>query len=375
MSEPLVEQKSKAVVWKKVAPRLYRYEPAGTYYLRARIGGEPYRECLNTDRRDVANRNLAQRLFDLRLASGSRAVTPQYFPDALAIVRNKIEADPSLKSRTRRDYFEALDRLGPQGENALPATKLRRLSVREMAPWWQKVCTDLGPQRANHLLMLARRALKFARQAGSLAADPTEELKRVKIPRTRLNLITLEQFRELVADIRAQRKANSARSADSIEFQAYSGLRPAEMKAVLWSHIDEERGVIWVHGGAEGTKNRESRAVPVVPEMSRLLASMRARDPDLGGKVFPYQEPPRDALHNAIKRLNKEAVKTGRPTISRLRIYDLRHLFATTCNAAGVDVPTFAKWLGHRDGGALAMRTYVHPHDEHSRESAAKVRF
>ena len=43
-----------------------------------------------------------------------------------------------------------------------------------------------------------------------------------------------------------------------------------------------------------------------------------------------------------------------------------RHFFATTCIESGVDIPTISRWLGHKDGGALAMRTYGHLRDEHS---------
>ena len=43
--------------------------------------------------------------------------------------------------------------------------------------------------------------------------------------------------------------------------------------------------------------------------------------------------------------------------------HDLRHFFATTCIESGVDIPTVSRWLGHKDGGALAMRLYGHgPH-------------
>jgi hypothetical protein len=31
-----------------------------------------------------------------------------------------------------------------------------------------------------------------------------------------------------------------------------------------------------------------------------------------------------------------------------------------------VDIPTINRWLGHRDGGALAMRVYGHLRQEHS---------
>ena len=51
-----------------------------------------------------------------------------------------------------------------------------------------------------------------------------------------------------------------------------------------------------------------------------------------------------------------------------------RHLFATRCIEAGVDIPTVSRWLCHTDGGALAAKTYFHLLDGHSREMAAKVR-
>jgi integrase len=46
--------------------------------------------------------------------------------------------------------------------------------------------------------------------------------------------------------------------------------------------------------------------------------------------------------------------------------HDLRHFFATTCIEAGVDIPTISRWLGHKDGGALAMKVYGHLRQEHS---------
>src|ERR1041385_3250571 len=53
----------------------------------------------------------------------------------------------------------------------------------------------------------------------------------------------------------------------------------------------------------------------------------------------------------------------------------LRHLFATRCIEAGVDIPTVSRWLGHVDGGALAMRTYGHLRREHSAAMAQRVTF
>jgi integrase len=71
-----------------------------------------------------------------------------------------------------------------------------------------------------------------------------------------------------------------------------------------------------------------------------------------------------------------EAIAESRLTgITRITHHDLRHLFATRCIQSRVDIPTVAKWLGHKDGGALLMRTYSHVIQDHSKAMAAKVSF
>jgi hypothetical protein len=40
-----------------------------------------------------------------------------------------------------------------------------------------------------------------------------------------------------------------------------------------------------------------------------------------------------------------------------------------------VDIPTVSRWLGHKDGGALAMKVYGHLRDQHSVDMAQKVTF
>ncbi|MDA1277859.1 MAG: tyrosine-type recombinase/integrase [Verrucomicrobia bacterium] len=55
--------------------------------------------------------------------------------------------------------------------------------------------------------------------------------------------------------------------------------------------------------------------------------------------------------------------------------HDLRHLFATRCIESGVDIPTVSRWLGHKDGGALAMKVYGHLRNQHSASMAKLVKF
>ena len=72
------------------------------------------------------------------------------------------------------------------------------------------------------------------------------------------------------------------------------------------------------------------------------------------------------------KALDRACKKVG---INRLTHHDLRHLFATRCIESGVDITTVSRWLGHKDGGALAMKTYGHLRREHSIAQAQRVSF
>jgi hypothetical protein len=72
------------------------------------------------------------------------------------------------------------------------------------------------------------------------------------------------------------------------------------------------------------------------------------------------------------KAMNRAAKKLG---IARLTHHDLRHLFATRCIESGVDIPTVSRWLGHKDGGALARKVYGHLRDHDSANMAQKVMF
>jgi integrase len=77
-------------------------------------------------------------------------------------------------------------------------------------------------------------------------------------------------------------------------------------------------------------------------------------------------------VNEAQKAMDAACAKLS---IVRITHHDLRHLFATICIESGLDIPTVSRWLGHKDGGALAMKTYGHFRAEHSAAQALKVSF
>jgi len=139
----------------------------------------------------------------------------------------------------------------------------------------------------------------------------------------------------------------------------YTGLRLGEARKLTWKDIEDDRIII------HGTKTDSAfRFLPLYPQLQDLLQSIATHR----GLVKPNDKV---MLRQRIdKALRRACQKVG---IQNLRHHDLRHFFATKAVQAGVDMPTIAKWLGHADGGALAMKVYSNIMDEHIINSANKL--
>jgi integrase len=192
--------------------------------------------------------------------------------------------------------------------------------------------------------------MELAREAGVRRDDPFAGLRRVSPRESELVVPTAAEIDRLIEEVRRVGKAHSEESADLIEFLAFTGLRIGEARAVEWRDVQGD--FLRVRGGEEGTKSGRFRRVPIGRRVRALLD--RRGGPGAQGGIFGMKSP-REALANACRRL-------GMP---HLRVHDLRHVFATQAAEAGVDIPTLARWLGHNDGGILAMKTYGHVRDEH----------
>jgi integrase len=127
---------------------------------------------------------------------------------------------------------------------------------------------------------------------------------------------------------------------------AFTGCRKGEANQITWRDVNFEAGEILVRGDATtGTKNWELRRVPLIPEARALFERMRSERPSecLNAQIFRVRE--------CQKAINGACNKVG---TARITHHDLRYLFATRCIESGVDIPTVSRWLGHKDGGALA---------------------
>jgi integrase len=342
--------------WAKVGENLVRHT-GGTIYLRAWIGGKAIRRSLGTSDLRIAKLGRDALLAKLRTVaeSGSKnGERPRTLGDAVRIAEART-CQPHLKPRSLDYYHEIATTARKLLPVEIPAADW---TATRAANWWRQTAPAMSPQRANNLLAMVRTLGEILVEAGIAASDPSAKLKRMRIRQKALQLPSRDQVEALIEHIRSTRKRSCEESAAYVAFLAFSGCRHGEAKALRWDDVGPS--LLLVTGGEGGTKGGSVRRVPISDPLRAALDSLRSDQSE--GLVFSIASP-RRALGSACDAIG----------IPRLRIHDLRHFFATWAIESGVDIPTVSRWLGHKDGGALAMRVYGHLRDEHSIESAKKL--
>jgi integrase len=193
-----------------------------------------------------------------------------------------------------------------------------------------------GATRNRNLACLGS-MYRRARDLGLVEKSPVAEVKRSKEPRLPLTIVDEGRLAILLSRFSEPMHTFFLLLLDS-------GLRLGEAIGLVWDDVDFEAGSIVVRV----TKAKRPRLVAMT---ARLVAAMRLH---LARKTVPLKGP--DYIfpgargkefeidwnwRNAFKRAAK---KIGFP---RLRIHDLRHMFAVSLVRRGVDLPTVQAVLGH----------------------------
>jgi integrase len=362
-------------LWQKTKyANLVRNASSGKYFARFRNNGKLIWRGLDTDVLSIAAQRLPDKIKEVRdeqvlLASGS---DPRItFEAAAKIYSERIQASPDYKPKTKAYHEQRLIALFKSWPE-LKSKAIKDITKSECVEWRNRFAAKYSPTAFNHTLGMLRVIFEIGIEAGARRDNPAKvkEMKRLREIPKRLRLPEHDQFETFVEKIAASGSGHSKPCAELVQFLAYGGFRINEAKFITWADCDFKRGKITVSGEPEtGLKGRgveETREVPMIPDMCRLLERMRAERPDESptAKVMRVSECQR-AMDSAAKKVE----------IARITHHDLRHLFATRCIEKGVDIPTVSRWLGHKDGGALAMKTYGHLRDQHSANMAQKVVF
>ena len=364
-----MKQRKPTKTWERTRLQNLVRHKSGRYYARAFASGKEVWKSLKTSHFSVAQAKLAEFLKEHRerVSNGNGEVSAKMtFGEAVAIHLRNLDDNLSIKPRTRdywRQRLAALVKSWP----GLNETEVRKITQADCKKWASAYAKTASPTNYNNTVAVLGHVLDVAIEASVIYGNPAATLKRAAIRAKEIALPSTDKFNALVAEIRAGHSRDSRNCADFAAGLAFTGMRKGEANALEWRDVDFDAGEIVVRGDAQtGTKNWELRRVPLIPDARALFERIRSEraDEPLNARVFRVRE--------CQKALDRACKKVG---TDRITHHDLRHLFATRCIESGVDIPTVSRWLGHKDGGALAMKTYGHLRREHSIAQAQRVSF
>jgi integrase len=346
---------------------LYRRKSSDKFYAIARVQGKQRRHGLGTSDFNTARVLLARWMEDVnhtRQAITDEAQPLITFGAAIRQVTERALADPDMRPMTKRYWEQNRERL-LKSDPGLIDRQVATIRQTEWEKWADELRGSFSAWTYNKALQLAKRALNYAIRRGAVRVNPIvaaeitgrqAKLKEVILP-------SPDQFKWIVYHVRTSGGGYARKCGDLVELLTYTGLRIGEVKRLLWSDIewDSDRLVV-----RESKTDAGRRFVPLVPAAQKLLKRMWEEQdrPKPGGRVSPIGE-----CQKAMDRACKLA------QCQRLTHHDLRRLFTTRCIECGADIPTIARWLGHKDGGALLMRVYGRIRDDHSRQVAQTIDF
>lgn len=363
------DKKKPVKTWEKTSQQNLVRHKSGRYYARTFANNKEIWKSLKTSHFSIAKAKLAEFLRDHRakqVAGATEAAVKMTFAEALKIHQQHQADDVTIKPSTRH-YWNQIFAAVVKNWSGLADREVRRITKTDCNEWARRFRKVASPTRYNNTISGLRHVLDVAIEAGVMYGNPAAKLERVPVRAKQLTLPSASEFLQLVETIRKAGAWCSQDCADFVEGLAVTGARKAEAGGIEWRDLDFKAGEIVIRGdAATGTKNWTVLRVPMIPKARALFTRMRAeraKEP-LTAKVFRVREAQK-AINAACKKLR----------ITRITHHDLRHLFATVCIESGVDIPTVSRWLNHKDGGALAMRTYGHLRREHSAAQAMKVSF
>jgi integrase len=339
---------------------LMQYVPSGVFFARAKVGRIVRRASLETDVFTTAKDRLRAKLKELRTPPAELGT----FASGRVQFENETRNKHELADLSRVYRLRCVDRI-LRSWPGLDNKRVDTIKKADCEAWAKRYTDKYSPHFYNSSLNVFREILTLAGLGRD--ANPLFKIKRRGIPRKQLALPTADQFNQILHEIETAGAIDAKDRADFARFLAFSGCRLNEAAQALWQDVDWKNNELTIHCLKRRATSDEvrSRVIPLVPAMKQLLTRLHEeRQPkpeDTICRVFVCKKP----LIRACKRIG----------CAPLTHHSLRHLFATFCIEAGIDIPSVSKWLGHSDGGALAMRVYGHLRREHSQRMAQRVTF
>lgn len=153
----------------------------------------------------------------------------------------------------------------------------------------------------------------------------------------------------------------------------FLGLRPGprELFSLRWTDADLNSGMMTVRSAKKN--GIRARMVPIHSQLSELLCDWQSTDLASGAPrdstIIHYRGRPVASLKRSFQTAKRHA---GIPKSRRLRLYDLRHAFATEALRAHGDLKSVSTILGHTRTDTTT-RIYQHIDDAQTRDAIDRL--
>jgi integrase len=245
----------------------------------------------------------------------------------------------------------------------------------------------LAPRTVGHVHRAVHRMLKQAVRWQLIARNPAADLELPSVPKAEMVTLTRDQARRLL-DAAAARPLMYW----LVLLGVATGARLGELLALRWADIDLDAGTVRIGasrrmvGGRMEVKPPKTAAgvrtvtlgQSTVAALRRLRAEQAQRRLVFGAGYAMAEDlvickadgrPYRPDSTSTMFRKFVDAAGLPRT----VHVHTLRHSAASFLAAAGVPASDIAAQLGHADGGALALKVYVHPMAEGLARAGAQL--
>lgn len=343
----MTETQHKRGTFQKVGESLYRYSSNGVYYGRIKVEGKEIKRSLGTTDRTLARRNLAALKDELRQIDRSQGrITLEELADRyLATIQHQ-----KPKTVGRKTFIVGrIKSHWPTGK----LTQVGKIRASDVDLWLSRY--QFGSASRNLFISCVKEIFELAMRDRVIAISPAAHLRYAKREKPIRPTPSYEEFKAIVADVRAQPfNADAQDSADFLEFLGPAGLGQAEAGSLTIADIDfdADRFITFRHKTSTGF------AVPIFPQIKLLLERLCEGKMN-SDRVFKVRDA-KKALAGACRRLG----------LTPFSQRSLRRMFITRAIEKGVDVNVIAQWQGHKDGGKLILDTYSHVNPAQSQRLA-----
>jgi integrase len=348
------------------------FKRGDVYWYEFTYGGRRYRKSAN-----VGNQRAAREIeaaFRTALAKGDVGITERKavpgfrasMSDFLKWSEDEHVAHPRTHTRYKTSSAALLKFFGDSPLDKITPEEVERFKTARAGDFKTvrakgngarvKTRKRLRPATVNRELACLKALFNFAIKADVVARNPVSRVKFLAENNQQTRVLSHTEERDYFA------KATPLLQ-DVARLILETGMRPEEVYTIRPENVDLVRGVLQVPHGKTAAARRLLRLTNGASEVLRQR---------LKGLETPYVFPCEKDPERPIPKVNNAHDRAVRDSgIAPIRLYDLRHTWATRAAMSGIDLVTLAAMLGH--SRIQMVLRYAHPTQAHQTQAMEQL--